>query len=86
MESEKSPLLGKRSEDEPKSFDVINNDKTITSTMYKEQFIDWSRENQLSQFKNRVKKFYPPHEIRFLPDLNRDFQFSAINTQRGSIW
>lgn len=36
MESEKSPLLGKRSEDEPKSFDVINNDKTITSTMYKE--------------------------------------------------
>ena len=40
MESEKSPLLGKRSEDEPKSFDVINNDKAITSTMYKEQFID----------------------------------------------
>ena len=36
MESEKSPLLGKRSEDEPKSFDVINNDKAITSTMYKE--------------------------------------------------
>ena len=40
QESEKSPLLGRRSEDEPKSFDVITNDKAITSTMYKDQFID----------------------------------------------
>ena len=43
MESEKSPLLGKRSEDEPKSFDVINNDKAITSTMYKENVHRFSR-------------------------------------------
>ena len=44
IESEKSPLLGKRSEDEPKSFDVITNDKAITSTMYKDQFIDRTRD------------------------------------------
>ena len=44
IESEKSPLLGKRGEDEPKSFDVITNDKAITLTMYKDQSIDPARD------------------------------------------